>query len=264
MSAPVRFGVLSYLNCLPATLALEEGRIGKGRLSVERGTPAELNAKMRTGELDVSVVSAAEYLANPDLYRLLEGFSLWCDGPVQSVCLYSPFPREELHGKDHLLGVTPESATSVALSKLLIPGAETVAFRDLSHAQQGLERGGYQAILLIGDKALEPPGWTERFRTHDLGQWWKDVTSLPMTYAVWVARADLDQERFAGARELLSHSVEWGEAHFDEVLQHGHDRSGVSLERLDNYLSGLRYRTDSRSQAGFDEFRRRLRDYCAV
>ena len=73
MTSPrLRFGVLSYVNCLPATLALELGEVAAKQLSLRRGTPAQLNEAVRTGELDVSVVSAAEYLQNPELYHRLE------------------------------------------------------------------------------------------------------------------------------------------------------------------------------------------------
>lgn len=258
MIARLRFGVLSYLNCLPATLALEQGGVGGNSLAVERGTPAELNFMMRTGALDLSVVSVAEYLMNRDLYSPLEGFSLWCDGEVQSVCLFSPLSREELMGPDILVGVTPESATSVALAEILTGGAKTTPFQSLEQAEEGLVAGLYQAVLLIGDRALEPPAWCARYQKHDLGAWWHDASSYPMTYAIWVARQDLEPAKKMEAQGLLSQSLAWGESHLQTVLEEGALRSGLTTSRLASYLKRIQYRSSPASQIGFEEFSRRL------
>ena len=56
MSHRLRFGVLTYVNCLPATLAIEQELVGREELSLQFGTPSELNALMRKGDLDVSLV----------------------------------------------------------------------------------------------------------------------------------------------------------------------------------------------------------------
>ncbi len=71
----LRFGVLNYLNCLPATLGLELGEVGGEEWTISKGNPAELNRAMRSGDLDVSLVSAAEYLEAQDRYRRLSGIS---------------------------------------------------------------------------------------------------------------------------------------------------------------------------------------------
>lgn len=254
-----RFGLLSYLNCLPATLGLEQGQIQAEGWEFSRGTPAQLNELMRSGGLDVSLVSAAEYLQNEDLYHLLEGVSLWCDGPVESVCLYSTHSREELRRSRGRIAVTPESATSVALTRILLPGVTTEAFQSLERARVGLQEGHFQAILLIGDKALDPPSWTQDLQVHDLGSWWKEETGHPMTFAVWVARAELDRARVEQAKSLLKSSLAWGTEHLEFLLKVGQERSGLSAGRLRDYLAKIQFRTTSRSRAGFLEFRSRLR-----
>ena len=59
----LRFGVLSYLNCLPATLGLERRQVEADDWRLTLGHPAGLNQAMRQGRLDVSLVSAAEFWA---------------------------------------------------------------------------------------------------------------------------------------------------------------------------------------------------------
>lgn len=253
---PLRFGVLTYLNCLPATLGLEQGKVGSEKWCLSRGNPADLNRMMRQGELDVSLVSAAEYLANETVYERLQEFSLWCEGPVQSVCLFSGHSAEELESmKAPTIAVTPESASSVALTELLLTRCQTEPFETEEGAEVGLRTGRYQAVLLIGDRALQPPTWAKKLEVHDLCQWWSVERGLPMTFAVWVARADIDRGRLQVAREVLNRSLEWGREHKATVLSEACHRSGLSESRLENYYQPLNYRATERSEAGFREYR---------
>ena len=81
------------------------------------GTPAELNELLVAGELDVSVISAIEYARHAKDLVLLPGLAISCDGPVQSVALFSKVPVAQLDGATVL--VTASSRTSVALLELL-------------------------------------------------------------------------------------------------------------------------------------------------
>jgi chorismate dehydratase len=250
----LRFGVLSYINCLPATLALEQGEVGAGELDLWKGTPAELNRAIRNGDLDVSVISAAEYLENRELYHRLKDFSLWCDGPVRSVCLFSRLHRNELDSAVRL-SVTPESATSVALVRILAKQSIITPFTTLQQVQGEIESRQSQGVLLIGDTALDPPAWTGALKSHDLGAWWKDVTGLPMTYAVWVARRDLDPEKLNQARDILARSCQWGERNKETVLKEARGRSGLGMEHLESYLGGIKFQVTEDSVAGYRRFR---------
>jgi chorismate dehydratase len=258
MTAPLRFGVLNYVNCLPATLALETGRVGDPRLVLSLGSPAELNAMMAAGDLDVSLVSTAEFLDRRPLYQRLPDFSLWCDGWVESVTLHSPYSKEQLREASPTFAVTPESATSVELLRILVPNGKTVAFESLEQARTGLQEGAFHGVLLIGDRALQPPDWAREMNAHDLGQWWKEQTELPMTFAVWVARADLDAQRLELATGLLAASRQWGQRLEPELLAEGEKRSGVDQQRLRRYFQRLQYQTTAKSAEGLVEFGGRL------
>ncbi len=258
MSQTLRFGILSYVNCLPATLALETGRVGDPSLEISHGSPAELNAMMASGDLDVSLVSTAEYLERRPQYQRLPEFSLWCDGWVESVTLYSPFSKEAFASLNPVFAVTPETATSVALLQILVPNAQTMFFESAEQVEKGIASGAFQGVLLIGDKSLSPPAWTSSLMAHDLGQWWQERTGLPMTYAVWVARVDLDSERLKLANDLLAASRAWGTTLPAELLAEGERRSGVGQERLKAYFQRLQYQTTAHSAEGLVEFGGRL------
>lgn len=255
----MRFGVLNYLNCLPATLGLELGQAGGEHWTLTKGNPAELNRAMRSGDLDVSLVSAAEFLEAEEQYTRVPGISLWCKGEVQSVTIFSNYGKRELSQMSRpVIAATPESATSVALARLLLPNAVTEPFADLESCRLSLEAGRFDGVLLIGDKALQPPDWLACLQAHDLSSWWLETTRLPMTFAVWVARRELQSTELAEAERILKRSLAWGQEHWNQVLEVGCGRSSLSAERMSRYLRGIRFPTTDESELGFQEFRARL------
>ena len=73
------------------------------------------------------------------------------------------------------VAVTPESATSVVLTKVLLPEAEHVPLGEEADAK-----------LLIGDAALKS-AFEDPTPHHDLGRLWLERTGLPMVFAVFAA-----------------------------------------------------------------------------
>src|ERR671924_383630 len=71
--------------------------------------------------------------------------------------------------------VTPESATSVVLTKVLLPEAVHVPLGEEADAR-----------LLIGDAALKS-AFEDPTPHYDLGRLWLERTGLPMVFAVWAA-----------------------------------------------------------------------------
>src|SRR5438874_3980291 len=112
----LRIGRIPYINCYPVYGAIDRSLI---RIDAELvdGVPTALNARMASGDLDVSVVSAVEYARDSQRYLLLPDLAISCDGPVRSVLLFSKRPASELTGRD--LIVSRSSMTSVALLELL-------------------------------------------------------------------------------------------------------------------------------------------------
>src|SRR6185369_9565672 len=112
----MKIGRIPYINCYPVYGAIDRGVV---RLDAELvdGVPTDLNRRMATGELDISVVSAVEYARDSVRYLLLPDLAISCDGPVRSVMLFSRRPASELGGRNVL--VSRSSMTSVALLELL-------------------------------------------------------------------------------------------------------------------------------------------------
>src|SRR6478752_10509010 len=133
------------------------------------GVPTELNRLIVAGELDTAPISSIEYARNADMLRLLPRLCVSSEGAVESIQLISKSPLERIR----TVAVTPESATSVVLTKVLLPDAEHVPLGEDAEAK-----------LLIGDAALKS-AFEDPTPHHDLGRLWLERTGLPMVFAVW-------------------------------------------------------------------------------
>ena len=117
MVVKARLGRISYLNVLPIYHAMES-LFGENGFHLVRGTPAELNALMRRGEVDLGSISAMEYGRNYKDYLLLADLSISSRGPVGSVLLFSRVPFGELDGRTiRVSNASASGATTRALMR---------------------------------------------------------------------------------------------------------------------------------------------------
>jgi chorismate dehydratase len=239
----MKLGCISYINVLPVTMGLETGAVPfSGELV--HAEPTRLNALTRRGALDITAVSSIEYLSCMEHYRVVTGVGLSSPGAVQSVKLFSLLPLDQLAGRT--VAVTRASATSRTLLQVLLPGLHIV---DLNEAPELTER--QPAVLLIGDQALTGP--PQAAYELDLGLAWKELTGLPMVFAVWLARRPLP---LALAEDLLHRSRDWGHAHREEVLAEAGRRTGLSRAQLERYFQGLSYGLGARELESLSLFYR--------
>ena len=262
VSPALRIGRIPYINCYPVYGAIDRGFVTLDAELVD-GVPTDLNHRMATGELDISVVSAVEYARDSARYLLLPDLAISCDGPVRSVMLFSRRPAGELGGRSVL--VSRSSMTSVALLELLfenvwhtnprfVPGDAEV--RDVIESNDDAT----DARLVIGDAALVL-GSTQRDRypyVYDLGATWKEWTGQPFVFAVWVAQRSTNVRQALNAHAGLIASRDWGLSHLPELAEQAHQATGVSRLICDEYLSGLDYGLSYPHLAGLTEFYRRL------
>src|SRR3954467_11122959 len=95
----MKIGRIPYINCYPVYGALDRGVVRLDADLVD-GVPTDLNRRMAAGDLDISVVSAVEYVRDSQRYLLLPDLAISCDGRVRSVMLFSRRPATELTGRN--------------------------------------------------------------------------------------------------------------------------------------------------------------------
>src|SRR5215813_12327869 len=159
----IRLGRIGYVNMAPVFFRLDAD------VDEVVGVPTSLNAQLVTGELDVAPISSIEYARHAETLRLLPRLCVSSEGAVDSIQLVSKLPLDAIR----TVAVTPESATSVVLTKVLLPDADHVPLGEPAEAK-----------LLIGDAALKS-AFEDPTPHHDLGRLWLERTGLPMVFAVW-------------------------------------------------------------------------------
>jgi chorismate dehydratase len=227
----IRLGRISYVNMAPVFYRLAAD------VDEVQGVPTELNRRLLAGEVDVAPISSIEYARHADRLRLLPRLCVGSEGAVDSIQLVSRKPLEQVRR----VAVTPESATSVVLTKVLLPEAEHVPLGEDADAK-----------LLIGDAALKS-AFEDPTPHYDLGRLWLERTGLPMVFAVWACGEPL----CGGLGELedaLVASVRLARAEPEQLAHEASDRYGYPAGFLARYFEKLRYRFGPRERAGLMTF----------
>ncbi|MBE0429502.1 MAG: menaquinone biosynthesis protein [Thermoleophilia bacterium] len=255
-SAAVRIGHFEFLNGYPLYYGLERGQ-GWGCFDLVHGVPTKLNGLLLAGGLDISPISSIEYAAHADGLLLFPRLSITSDGTVDSIQLICRRPIENIE----TVAVTGQSATSVVLLKILLRQGYGLApeFTGLAGgvAEALRER---DAVLLIGDQALDAcyrGGWE---RAYDLGSEWKELTGLPMVFALWAVRRPFYRARPDETREVqerLLYSVDYCRGHWEEVVTAASGAYPFEPDMLRAYFSKLRYDFTGEFRQGLEEFYRR-------
>ena len=233
----IRLGRIAYVNMAPVFYRLD------AEVEEVVGVPTTLNRQLIAGELDVAPISSIEYARNADRLRLLPRLCVSSEGAVESIQLISKTPLDRIR----TVAVTPESATSVVLTKVLLP--------DATHVPLGEEA---EARLLIGDAALKS-AFEDPTPHHDLGRLWLERTGLPMVFAVWAAPEPLHPE-LAELEDALVASLRAARAEPERLAFDSAERYGYPAGFLARYFEKLRYRFGPRERAGLYTFLELARD----
>jgi chorismate dehydratase len=233
----IRLGRISYVNMAPVFYRLDADVVEV------QGVPTELNRRLLAGELDLAPISSIEYARNADRLRVLPRLCVGSEGAVDSIQLVSRKPLEQVRS----VAVTPESATSVVLTKVLLPEAEQVALGEEADAK-----------LLIGDAALKS-AFEDPTPHYDLGRLWLERTGLPMVFAVWACPEPV-APGLAELEDALVRSVLVARAEPEQLAYVASERYGYPAGFLARYFEKLRYRFGPRERAGLMTFLELARD----
>lgn len=236
-----RVGSVPYLNAVPLTRGIED--------RVLFVPPSELAEMLRADKLDAALVSVTEVLFH-DRYDVLDGIAVASLGEVKSVFLAHRVPLEQIRQ----VFCDPASLTSVNLLKVLLaerglkpdfvplPGYDAIAGRD--------------AVLLIGDRALDFSFAPHEHRIWDLGTAWTELTGLPFVYAVWALRRDADTKTI---RRVLREAKAFGLETLDYVIR---DRPEYDYEFRKDYLGWhIHYHLGTDEKRGLAKFAELLRKH---
>jgi chorismate dehydratase len=230
----MRLGRIAYVNMAPVFYRVEAD------YEEISGVPTELNRKLVAGEIDTAPISSIEWARNADRLRLLPRLCVSSEGAVDSIQLVSRLKLADIR----VVAVTPESATSVVLTKVLLPHA--------THVPLGVAGAEADAKLLIGDAALKS-AFEDPTPHYDLGRLWLERTGLPMVFAVWACPEPL-ADGLAELEDALVASLRLARSEPEQLAHEAAERYGYPAGFLARYFEKLRYRFGPRERAGLFTF----------
>lgn len=238
---PFRVGSVKYLNAVPLTRGIED--------EIIFATPAELAEKLRRDELDAALVSITEVLFT-DRYDVLDGAAIASLGEVYSVILAHRRPLEELTE----IFCHTASLSSVNLLKVLLAERglkpEFKPLPDLKLASQ------LDAVLLIGDPAIDFQRAPHSHEVFDLGAAWFELTQLPFVFAVWALRRGMENKEL---RRKLTEAKDFGLDTLDTIIG---SRKEYDLDFRKDYLGWhIHYHLGTDEKRGIVKFIELLRKH---
>ena len=227
MAAPLRVATPPYLVARP----LREGLGEEPGIELTDAVPARLVEGLRSGQLDVALVSSIELFRQPG-YSYIAGPAVAGRGAVRSVQVFRRKPLAELR----TLALDPASRAAATLVQIVLPrrtGAP-VEFLSTELGTDPRAARGADGWLRIGDAALCETFAEDAPATFNPSAAWAQDTGLPFVFAVWVVRAGvtLSPEHLAAFARAQAR----GALSLEALAQEGSTSWGLELEHCRRYL----------------------------
>lgn len=257
----LRLGVVSFLNSKPLIAGLAD----RSDVRLAFDVPARLGSRLAAAEFDAALLPIVDVLrglpsaadASAGVPEIVSDACIGCDGETMTVRVFSQVPPHRVE----TLWVDGDSHTSVALARVLWRELYGVVL-DVQPLQRGVpEAHEHTAVLLIGDKVVDPRRGSFAYEV-DLGGAWRQHTGLPFVFAVWVAWRGVDSGERESLAAVLNSARDLGEARASDIAAAEGPRHGWPPPLALRYLTRcLCYRLDERAVAGAELFADLCRRY---
>ena len=173
-----------------------------------------LNRRARSGELEVTAISAATYALVADRYRIMDpGASMGKGyGPV----LVAKAPLDPREIPERVVAI-PGSHTTAALLLRLYCGDPPIIEVPFDKIPQAVLEEQAELGLLIHEGQITHQALGLRM-VLDLGKVWERETGLPLPLGINVIRRDLGENLHRQLSQALRDSIAYAHAHEDEAL----------------------------------------------
>jgi 1,4-dihydroxy-6-naphthoate synthase len=197
-------------------LAKDKAPAGKFHFSHTLQDIETLNRKALQGQYEITAISFHAYAYIADKYMLLPSGASMGDRYGPMVVARQIWRPENLSGKKIAI---PGTMTSAYLALKLFHADFEAIVIPFDQIMNAVERGAVDAGLLINEGQLT-------YRKHqlhkivDLGEWWHQLTGLPLPLRGNVVRRDLGQENIREISRLLRESIHYALTHREDALNY--------------------------------------------
>ena len=243
----LKISAVSYLNTIPFIHGLKQSELIK-IIDLQLDYPSICADKLINGTVDLALVPVV-VISKLKEAHIISDYCIGANGAVDTVCLYSDIPIEEIES----IALDYQSRTSVALLRVLLKEYWQLNPKFIN-AEVGFEENikATHAALVIGDRAFALN--TKHAYIYDLSAIWKEMTGLSFVFAAWVANTKLPQDFIIAFNKTL----EKGLSDIDKALVLEGD-SYPNCENPEDYLNNkISYSLDAEKQKGMELFLRKI------
>ncbi len=250
----IKVGVINYVNANPLFYALKAKKV-PCMAELTYGNPLQIIELFRKGEVDIALISSAEFLHNRSQYVLLSSLGVASTGPIFSVRLFYKNDPLSLDGKTVL--IPPISTTSVRLLTCLSKNFWKVnpLFETYTCSIENLFEQPHP-FLLIGDDCLKQVKRKD-INSLDLGEAWHNATNKSLIYSLVATRVDFFKkcpDEVVAFHNDLDESFSWACAHLDEVIEDSLQSCPCSKRILQKYFRLLEHKLSSKHFQGLNYY----------
>src|SRR5215510_5752226 len=176
-----------------------------------------LNRRARTGELEVTAVSAATYVLVADRYRLMDAGASMGKGYGPILVAREPIAEREIPRR--VVAIPGSHTTASLLLRMFLPEEPPLIEVAFDRIPQAVLEGQAELGLLIHEGQITHPSMG-LVKVLDLGELWQRETQLPLPLGVNVMRRDLGEPLHRALSGALKASIAWAHANVDEALEY--------------------------------------------
>src|SRR6188768_3659628 len=224
-----RLALVEYLNTLP----FYEGMRLTGadqELDVHRVVPSQCARMFQQDEVDISLCPVGALEDMPE-HKIVGDYCIGADGPVNTVMLLSKMPLHYIK----TVQLDPNSRTSNILVKILAQRYWQAEWAYLDK-ENGVTPDAY---VMIGDKVFKEKA-NYPFQ-YDLAGAWKELTGLPMVFAVWIAKPEVPDAIITKINDAFKAGMEFVKSsnHTLEPWKVDYLKNSISFPLDDSKLKAL-------------------------
>ncbi|MBM4442358.1 MAG: ABC transporter substrate-binding protein [Candidatus Rokubacteria bacterium] len=176
-----------------------------------------LNRRARTGELEVTAVSAATYTLVADRYRLMDPGASMGKGYGPILVAREPMDPKDIPNK--VVAIPGSHTTASLLLRMLVPEEPALIEVAFDKIPQAVLDGQADLGLLIHEGQITHQSMG-LVKVMDFGEIWQQRTGLPLPLGVNVMRRDLGDAMHRAISQGLRESIAWAHANVDEAVEY--------------------------------------------
>lgn len=215
-------------------LATDKIDTGDFQFRHELGDIESLNQAALDGKYEVTAISVHAYAYIHDKYALLNSGASMGEGYGPILVSSMRFPSNKLAGRT--VAIPGEKTSAFLALKLFEPdvNCQVVPFDEIIEAVQQ-EKVDAGLIIHEGQLTYRDEGL---HKIVDLGEWWMELTGLPLPLGGNVIRRDLGDETIQIISGLISESISYALNNREEALVYALQfSSGLNLQQGDRFVN---------------------------